>query len=62
MKEITKEYLLLFNTITDAMESLERLRRELEEAQRRAEELYLEREDGKNCCNYTGQAAAAMVS
>ena len=43
MEPITKEYLLLFNTITNIEQALETLRRELMEAQRRAEELYLER-------------------
>lgn len=43
MEPITKEYLLLFNTITNMEQTLETLRRELMEAQRRAEELYLER-------------------
>ena len=43
MEPITKEYLLLFNTLTNMEQTLETLRRELMEAQRRAEELYLER-------------------
>ena len=43
MEPITKEYLLLFNTITNMERTLERLRLELIDVQRRAEELYLER-------------------
>ena len=62
MNEITREYLTLFNAVTDAMETLERLQIRLAEAQRRAEELFLERGDEENCCNYTGQTAAAVVS
>ena len=42
MKTITKEYLLLFNTITDLEETLEHLRQELLDVQRQAEELFLE--------------------
>lgn len=42
MQTITKEYLLLFNTLTDAEEALRRLETRLIEAQRRAEELFLE--------------------
>ena len=61
MKEITKEYLTLFGAITDAMETLERLRRELEAAQQRAEELFLEGGE-EDCCNCTGLPSTAMVS
>lgn len=43
MEYITKEYLLLFNTITNMERTLETLRLELIDVQRRAEELYLER-------------------
>lgn len=43
MEPITKEYLLLFNTITNMEQTLETLRRELIDVQRQAEELYLER-------------------
>lgn len=43
MEPITKEYLLLFNTITNMESTLETLRLELIDVQRRAEELYLER-------------------
>jgi hypothetical protein len=46
MQEISKEYLLLFNTLTNAEESLLQLRAALIRAQQRAEELYLDREDG----------------
>ena len=44
MEPITKEYLLLFNTITNMEQTLETLRRELIDVQRQAEELYLDRE------------------
>ena len=45
MKPITKEYLLLFNTLTETEETLRRLRERLMFAQRQAEELYLQDED-----------------
>lgn len=41
MDSISKEYLLLFNTVTDALESLEQLRQHLLEAQQQAESLYI---------------------
>lgn len=44
MNTITKEYLLLFNTITDLTETMERLRQELLAVQRQAEELFLNEE------------------
>jgi hypothetical protein len=44
MKTITKEYLLLFNAITDLEQTLEHLRRELLDVQRQAEELFLSEE------------------
>ena len=39
---LSKEYLLLFNTITDTERSLAQLRETLLEAQRQAEQLFLE--------------------
>ena len=42
MKSISKEYLLLFNVITDTEEALLKLRETLVEAQRQAEELFLD--------------------
>ena len=42
MQMISKEYSLLFNALTDAEETLAQLRQMLMDAQRRAEELYLE--------------------
>ena len=42
MTPLSKEYLLLFNTITDTERSLAQLRETLLEAQRRAEQLFLE--------------------
>lgn len=41
MKNISKEYLVLFNTITDAESALEALRQKLIVAQQLAEELYI---------------------
>ena len=41
----TKEYLFLFNTITRTQQELQRLEEALLQAQRTAEELYLERTD-----------------
>lgn len=46
MQNITKEYLLLFNTITDISEELRRLQNRLIQAQEQAEELYIQRQDG----------------
>ena len=45
METIKKEYLLLFNTITDLTETLERIRQELLTVQREAEELFLLEEE-----------------
>ena len=45
--EISKEYLLLFNALTDAEAALTRLRTELLLAQQRAEELFLNAEEEK---------------
>lgn len=42
MTAISKEYLLLFNAVTDTERTLSQLREALLEAQRQAEELYLE--------------------
>ena len=44
MQIISKEYSLLFNAVTDAEETLAQLRQMHIDAQRRAEELYLEQE------------------
>ena len=46
--EISKEYLLLFNALTDAEAALTRLRTELLLAQQRAEELFLSAEGEKD--------------
>jgi len=43
--EVTKEYLVLFNAITDIERELEALRIKLIAAQQLAEELYICRED-----------------
>jgi len=45
MKDISKEYLLLFNTITDTEEILRQLRAKLVAAQQQAELLFLEETD-----------------
>ena len=42
MRDISKEYLLLFNTITDTEEALRILGERLVAAQQQAEALYLE--------------------
>ena len=42
MKDIAKEYLLLYNVMTDAEEALRALQCKLVEAQQKAEALYLE--------------------
>ena len=42
MNAISKEYLFLFNAITDAEASLDRLRQQLIAVQQQAEELFLE--------------------
>ena len=44
MTALSKEYLLLFNAVTDTERALSRLREALLEAQRQAEELFLEDE------------------
>ena len=38
---MSEEYTLLFNTITDALETLDALRKQLMEAQQKAEEIYI---------------------
>jgi hypothetical protein len=45
MKDISKEYLLLFNIITDAGEALRQLQANLMAAQQQAEALFLEETD-----------------
>ena len=47
MTAISKEYLLLFNAVTDAEQTLAQLRESLLEVQRQAEELFLE-ESGRD--------------
>ncbi len=42
MTALSKKYLLLFNTVTDTEKTLALLRESLLEAQRQAEELFLE--------------------
>ncbi|SFP88754.1 hypothetical protein SAMN05216343_11742 [Oscillibacter sp. PC13] len=50
MLNVTKEYLLLFNAITDAEETLQQLRSNLIAVQQKAEELYVTADEpsGKN--------------
>ena len=43
--KISKEYLLLFNAITDAEEALSQLRESLMAAQRQAEELFMDEKE-----------------
>ena len=50
MQTIAKEYPLLFNTLTDAEETLHRLEARLMEAQRQAEDLFLEGTDPEPLC------------
>ena len=49
MEHIAKEYLLLFNVITDAEEALRALQEKLVEAQQKAEALYLGDEETRAC-------------
>lgn len=44
MSDITQEYLVLFNAVTEAEQTLAQLRQRLMEAQQLAEELYIDRE------------------
>lgn len=45
MENLPQEYLLLFNTISDAEQTLESLRQQLILAQQKAEELYIIKAD-----------------
>lgn len=45
MNGLSKEYLLLFNAVTETVLTLDRLREELLRVQQQAEELYLLRTD-----------------
>lgn len=45
MQPISKEYLTLFNAVTDAEETLQRLRTDLMAAQQQAEDLYIADEE-----------------
>ena len=47
MPFLSEDYLLLFNTLTAAEETLAQLRASLMEAQQRAEELYLQRAEAE---------------
>ena len=47
MQNITKEYTLLFNALTDAEEALRQLSEQLISIQQQAEELFLERSDNE---------------
>lgn len=48
METLTKEYLLLFNTLTDAEESLRQLREVMQNAQRQAEALFMDRSEASD--------------
>ena len=56
MQKVSQEYLLLFNAITDAEESLCRLRARLMDAQRKAEGMYIAGNDAgpfsKDICGF----------
>ena len=45
MSVLSKEYLLLFNAVTDAERALAQLRETLLDVQRQAEELYMEEDE-----------------
>jgi hypothetical protein len=49
MQNLSKEYALLFNTLTDTEVALEQLRASLIAAQQRAEELYISAPDFPDC-------------
>ena len=68
MQNLTKEYLLLFNAITDAETLLARLRADLIAAQQQAEALFLTFEGGRRdqippapCCIYPGLFPRSVV-
>lgn len=46
MTALSKEYLLLFNAVTDTERALSQLREDLLDVQRQAEELFLENDAG----------------
>ena len=45
MSNITQEYLVLFRAVTEAEQALETLRDRMIEAQQRAEEIYISRDE-----------------
>lgn len=45
MENLSREYLLLFNAVTDTEQALERLRQQLILTQQRSEELYISKAD-----------------
>ena len=45
MENLSKEYLLLFNAITDAEETLAQMREDLIAAQQQAEELFMAKDE-----------------
>lgn len=58
MSHVTKEYLLLFNAISDTEDTLRQLREKLIEAQQRAEELFLEETDPRTTASQQPQTPA----
>lgn len=65
MNAVTREYLLLFNSITDTEEALADLRDRLIAAQQRAEALFLEEGSdppAPRCCNCQRQTKEFVVS
>lgn len=57
MENISREYLLLFNTITDTEQELSWLNRRLILAQQRAEELFINGEEAEDSTNVMPTAA-----
>ena len=53
MLNVPKEYLLLFNAITDAEETLQKVRSSLIAAQQKAEELFVEEGDDQEAVQET---------
>lgn len=51
MQNLSKGYLMLFNTLTQTEEALARLRSDLMAAQQQAEELYLEADTDQDGCD-----------
>lgn len=48
MDKLSKEYILLFNEITEAIESLDQIKERLVLAQQKAEELFISKDEENN--------------